>query len=276
MTATEAINVDLAAIKARQQRAWASGDYAAVASRIQPMAELLVDAADLRAGSRVLDVATGSGNAALAAARLDCDVTAIDYVPELLDRARDRARAEAFDIDFTIGDAEALAFADGSFDAVLSVVGVMFATDQERAASELLRVCRPGGTIALANWTPSSFVGDNFRTVGRHVPPPAVRSPLEWGTEDRLGQLLGPGVSELLVRTRAFVFRFPSAQVFAAFFRDNYGPVHTAFAKLDESGQDALFGDLTELAATRNRAASGSAVAIPGEYLEVIATRRRD
>ena len=275
MTASDQATVDLAEVKGRQQRAWASGNYAAVAARIQPMAELLVDAADLEPGSTVLDVATGSGNAALAAARLGARVTGIDYVPELLEHGRERATAEGLDIEFATGDAEALTFAEGSFDAVVSVVGVMFATDQDRAAAELLRVCRPGGSIALANWTPSSFVGDIFRTVGRYVPPPAVPSPLAWGTEQRLAQLLGDGVSELLARPRQFVFRFASAREFADFFRANYGPVHTAFAKLDAAGQASLERDLVELAEAHNRSTS-SAVAIPAEYLEVVATRRID
>jgi SAM-dependent methyltransferase len=274
MTALDqATTVDVAEVKSRQQRAWASGDYAAVAARIQPMAELLVDAADLKAGSTVLDVAAGSGNAAIAAARLACAVTGIDYVPELLERARARAAAEGFDIDFVDGDAEALAYPDGAFDAVVSVVGVMFATDQDRAAAELLRVTRPGGTIALANWTPQSFVGGIFRTVGKFVPPPAVPSPLQWGTHERLAELLGDGTSELLVRPRTFVFRFASATDFADFFRANYGPVHTAFTKLDAGGQAALHRDLVDLATTHNRSPSGPAVAIPAEYLEVIATR---
>ena len=273
MTTIERTEPDLAEIKTRQQRSWTSGNYAAVGARIQPMAELLVDAADLRSGSTVLDVATGAGNAALAAARLGTSVTGIDYVPELLEHARARAAADGFDIDFATGDAEALEFADGSFDAVLSVVGVMFATDQVKAAAELLRVTRPGGTIALANWTPTGFIGELFRTVGRHVPPPAIPSPLLWGTEGRLRELLGAGVSELLVRPRMFVFRFPTAEAFAAFFRANYGPVYTAFGKLDEEGAARFERDLVELAATHSRT-TGPAVAIPGEYLEVIATRR--
>jgi SAM-dependent methyltransferase len=275
MITIDGAKTDLAAIKAGQQRAWGSGNYAAVAARIQPMAELLVDAADLEAGSKVLDVATGSGNAALAAARLDTRVTGIDYVPELLELGRGRAAAEGLDIDFAVGDAEELAFEDGSFDAVISSVGVMFATDQDRAAAELLRVCRPGGSIALANWTPASFVGEMFRTIGRYLPPPAAASPLGWGTEQRLEELLGAGVSELLVRPRTFIFRFASAQGFADFFRVNYGPVHTAFAKLDDAGQGALERDLVELAAGHNRSTS-SAVAIPAEYLEVVATRGLD
>jgi SAM-dependent methyltransferase len=264
---------DLGAIKHRQRQTWATGDYAAVAARIVSIAEQLVDAADLAAGSSVLDIATGSGNAAIAAARSGAVVTGIDYVPELLARGRTRAEAEGFDIDFIDGDAEDLPFADASFDAVVSVLGVMFTADQERGAAELLRVARPGATIALANWTPSSFVGEMFRTVGRHVPPPAgVRSPLEWGTEERLADLLGDGVSSLLVRPRTFVFRFRSAVEFVDFFREHYGPVHAAFGKLEGPGRDALYRDLVALAETHDRG-SGASVALPSEYLEVVATR---
>jgi ubiquinone/menaquinone biosynthesis C-methylase UbiE len=265
---------DLASLKHGQQRIWASGDYAAVAARIQLIAERLIDVADIPAGSSVLDVATGSGNAAIAAARSDCAVTGIDYVPSLLERARARAAAEGLDVQFSEGDAESLPFDDGSFDAVVSVLGVMFTPDQESAASELLRVVRPGGTIALANWTPSSFVGEMLRTVGRRVPPPAgVRSPLEWGTEPRLAKLLGGGVSELTVRERQFVFRFRSVETFVAFFRAHYGPVHTAFAKLDEDGQAGLERELAEVA-TRHHRPAGASLAIPSDYVEVIATRR--
>lgn len=273
MTMTQTTAPDLLAVKHRQQQAWASGNYAAVAARIQSIAEQLVDAADLAAGQTVLDVATGSGNAALAAARSGGEVTGLDYVPSLLERARARAAAEGFDIEFVDGDAEDLPFADASFDSVISVLGVMFTADQERAASELLRVTRPGGTIAMANWTPSSFIGEMFRTVARHVPPPAgVRSPLEWGTEPRLAELLGAGTAELLVRPRTFVFRFRSPEAFVDFFRVNYGPVYTAFAKLDDAGRGRLAMDLAELAATHSRS-TGPSVAIPSEYLEVVAIR---
>jgi SAM-dependent methyltransferase len=189
---------DLAAVKARQRQTWASADYGAVAARIVLMAERLVDAADLHAGQRVLDVATGTGNAALAAARLGCEVTGIDDVPELLERGRARAAAEGLQVTFQEGDAEHLPFPDASFDAVLSVLGAMFTPDQERAAAELARVCRPGGTIALANWTPQGFIGQLFKTVGRHVPPPAgVKPPPLWGTEERLQELLGSATSAL-------------------------------------------------------------------------------
>src|SRR4051794_31723938 len=221
-------------VKARQQQAWASGDFHAVAARIVLSAEALVDHADLRAGSEVLDVATGSGNAAIAAARLGCDVIGVDYVPSLLERARERAMAEGLDVEFVEGDAEALPFPDASFDAVTSVFGCMFAPDHERAAAELLRVCRPGGTIALASWTPHGFIGELFRTVAAHVPPPAgLRSPMFWGTEGGLRELLGAGVSSLSVKERTFTFRFPSAQQFVTFFRTWYGPTLKAFAALE-------------------------------------------
>jgi SAM-dependent methyltransferase len=254
--------------------AWSSGDYHAVAARIMPIAERLVEAADLPAGARVLDVAAGSGNAALAAARCGCAVTGLDYVPELLERGRVRAAAEGLPVDFVAGDAEKLPYPDGAFDAVLSCVGVMFAPDQERAAAELVRVCRPGGTIALANWTPASFVGGIFRTVGKHVPPPpGVKAPGLWGTRQRLEELLGGSLSELSVTERSYVFRFRSAAEFTDFFRVNYGPVRKAFEALDEAGQRQLQADLTALAVEFDRG-PGPSVAMPSAYLEVVATRR--
>jgi SAM-dependent methyltransferase len=272
-TTTDAVQPDLAAVKRRQQQTWASADYAAVAALIVPMAEGLAQNAGLRAGDRVLDVATGSGNAALAAARCRCEVTGIDYVPALLERARARAAAEGLEIEFAEGDAEHLAFPDASFDAVLSCLGVMFTPDQERAAAELVRVCKPGGTIGLVNWTPAGFIGQLLRTVGKHVPPPAgVRPPPQWGTEERLRELLGDAVSRLDIQRRTFVFRFRSPDAFATFFRDNYGPVHKAFGALDEPGRERFYDDLTALAREHDREA-GPSVAMPAEYLEVVATR---
>ena len=272
-TTTDAVQPDLAAVKQRQQQTWASADYAAVAALIVPMAEGLAQNAGLRAGDRVLDVATGSGNAALAAARCGCEVTGIDYVPALLERARARAAAEGLEIEFAEGDAEHLAFPDASFDAVLSCLGVMFTPDQERAAAELARVCRPGGTIGLVNWTPAGFIGQLLRTVGKHVPPPAgVRPPPQWGTEERLGELLGDAVSRLDIQRRTYVFRFRSPDDFASFFRDNYGPVHKAFGALDEPGRERFYDDLTALAREHDRE-EGPSVAMPAEYLEVVATR---
>ena len=272
-TTTDAVQPDLAAVKQRQQQTWASADYAAVAARIVPMAEGLAQNAGLRAGDRVLDVATGSGNAALAAARCGCEVTGIDYVPALLERARARAAAEGLEVEFAEGDAEHLAFPDASFDAVLSCLGVMFTPDQERAAAELVRVCKPGGTIGLVNWTPAGFIGQLLRTVGKHVPPPAgVRPPPQWGTEERLGELLGDAVSRLDIQRRTYVFRFRSPDDFATFFRDNYGPVHKAFGALDEPGRERLYDDLTALAHEHDQE-EGPSVAMPAEYLEVVATR---
>jgi SAM-dependent methyltransferase len=261
-------------LKAKQQKTWASGDYGAVAALIQPISEKLVEAADLPAGARVLDVATGTGNAAIAAARCLCSVTGVDYVPELLERAAERAAAERLPIRFVEADAEALPCADGEYDAVLSVVGAMFAPDQERVAAELVRVCRPGGTIALANWTPEGFIGELFRTVGRRVPPPpGVRAPVEWGSEPRLRELLGGAVSELTVTPRVFTFRFPSAEGFADYFRTNYGPTLKAFEALDEDQGKLLYADLVELAARANTSKGDSTVRIPSGYVEVLARR---
>jgi ubiquinone/menaquinone biosynthesis C-methylase UbiE len=264
---------DLAAVKARQQKMWASGNYAAVAARIVPMAEHLAEAAGLRPGDRVLDVATGSGNAALAAARYGAEVTGVDYVPELLERGRERAAAEGLEVTFAVGDAEDLDFPDASFDAVLSALGVMFAPDQERAAAELARVVRPGGTIGLVNWTPDGFIGQLLKTVSKHVPPPAgVRPPSQWGTEARLRELLGDAVSRLDVTTRTYVWRFRSPEEFAGFFKEWYGPTRKAFEALDEAGRQRLWDDLTALAREHDTE-PGLTVAMPAEYLEVVATR---
>jgi SAM-dependent methyltransferase len=273
-TTTQTAAPDLAAVKARQQQVWASGDYAAVAARIVPMAEHLAEAAGLRPGDRVLDVATGSGNAAVAAARYGCEVIGVDYVPGLLERARARAAAEGLEITFAEGDAEELAYPDASFDAVLSCLGVMFAPDQERAAAELVRVCRHGGTIGLVNWTPGGFIGQLLKTVGKHVPPPAgVRPPSLWGTEERLRELFGDQVVGLEVTPRSYVFRFRSPEEFAGFFKDRYGPTHMAFEALDKAGQGRLWDDLTTLAREHDRSDDGLTVAMPTEYVEVVATR---
>ncbi|GIM88911.1 methyltransferase [Paractinoplanes toevensis] len=259
-------------LKAKQQKTWASGDYGAVAALIQPIAEELVQAADLSAGSRVLDVAAGTGNAAIAAARCGCRVVATDYVPELLDRGRERAAAEHLAIDFKVADAENLPCDDGEHDAVLSVVGAMFAPDQEKVAAELVRVCRPGGTIAMANWTPDGFIGEMFRTVGRRVPPPpGVRGPVEWGNEARVRELLGGRVRELQVIPKTFVFRFTSPEHFADYFREHYGPTLKAFEALGADSKP-LYDDLVELAARHNTAGDGTCK-IPSAYLQVLAVR---
>jgi ubiquinone/menaquinone biosynthesis C-methylase UbiE len=265
---------DLAAVKQRQQQAWASGDYHAVAARIAVVAERLVDVADLHAGWRVLDVATGSGNAAIAAARLGCTAVGVDYVPSLLERARARAASEGLSVELVEGDAEALPFADASFDAVTSVFGAMFAPNHERAAAEMLRVTRPGGTIALSSWAPDGFLGDFFRTMAAHVPPPAgVRSPMLWGTESHLRGLFGNDVESLQSFERTFTFRFRSADEFVSFFRNWYGPTLKAFESLGADGREALERDLVELARRHDRLGA-HAIAIPATYLETRATRR--
>jgi SAM-dependent methyltransferase len=275
MTQTvEPTTPDFGAIKERQQQAWASGDFHAVAARIVLVAEQLSDTADLRAGWRVLDVATGSGNAAIAAARHGCTVVGIDYVPALLERGRARAAAEGLDIELIEADAESLPFADDSFDAVTSVFGSMFAPDHVKTASELLRVVRPGGTVALASWTPDGFIGELFRTIAAYVSPPAgVASPLLWGTEGHLRELFGDGVASLEVAERTFTFRFRSAEEFVAFFRRWYGPTVKAFAALDDVAGDALERDFVELVRRFDRLGCGP-VAVPSTYAEAVAIAR--
>jgi SAM-dependent methyltransferase len=264
---------DLTAVKSRQHATWSSGDYAVIGTTLSLTGELLCEAVELRPSQRVLDVAAGNGNATLAAARRWADVTSTDYVGALLERARERARAERLDVTFQQADAEQLPFADGSFDVVLSVFGVMFTPNQEQAAKELLRVCRPGGKIGLANWTPDGFIGQVFRTIGKYVPPPAgVKSPALWGSEQRLRELFGAGTSELTIKRRMFVFRYRSAQHWLDVFRTYYGPVLKAFAALDEGGQAGLASDLTDLLERFNQGGSDT-LAVPSEYLEVVATR---
>jgi SAM-dependent methyltransferase len=265
---------DYAAITARQQKVWGAGDYSVVAARIPVISELLCDAADLRAGSRVLDVAGGSGNTALAAARQGARVVSLDYVPSLLERARARAAAEGLEIETVEGDAQALPFPDRSFDAVVSAVGAMFAPDQRRTAAEMLRVCRAGGTIALANWTPEGFIGGLFKTVGAYVPPPpGLTPPPRWGVEDHVRDLLGDGVRDLRMRRREYTWRVTSPHEFVQLFRDTYGPTVVAFGGLEPEERDALAAELVELARRFDRNGGNGPVAIPAEYLEVVATR---
>lgn len=264
---------DLVAIKQRQQQTWATGDYAVVGSTLVILGELLCEALDLRAGQRVLDVATGNGNTALAAARRSCEAVGIDYVPALLDQARARAAAEGLAVEFTDGDAEAIPFPDASFDVVTSTLGVMFTANQEQAAAELLRVCRPGGTIGLANWTPDGFVGQMFRVTSQFVPPPpGLRPPALWGTEARLWELLGGGIATLALTLRTFVFTYYSADHMLDVFRTYYGPVNKAFQALDTEQQAAYADALRSLIARFNRATDGS-VAVESDYLEVVAVR---
>lgn len=264
--------MDIATIKERQQATWASGDYSAVGSRLLPTAELLCEAVDLRAGERVLDVACGNGNAALAAARRFCQVTGIDYVPALLERARRRAQAEGLEATFQEADAEDLPFADNSFDAVLSTCGAMFAPDQERTAGELLRVCRPGGRIGMVNWTPDSYVGELFRAIGRHLPPPpGVRPPVQWGSEERLRELFGPEVTISAPR-RSFRWRFPSAEHQAEFFATFYGPTNRALAALSPDRAAALKADMVEVARSFDLSDDDTLV-LRMDYLEAVISK---
>jgi SAM-dependent methyltransferase len=266
--------VDFAAVKAKQQAAWSAGDYAVVGTTLQIVGETLCEALDLRAGERVLDVAAGNGNATLAAARRWTDVTSTDYVPALLERGRVRASAEGLPVRFEQADAESLPYADASFDVVLSTFGVMFTPNQEQAAAEMARVCKPGGRIGLANWTPSSFIGELFKLLGRYLPPAAgVRSPALWGTEERLRELFGDQLDSMAIEHRSFVFRYRSATHWLDVFRTFYGPIQKAFGALDSMGQESLAADLTALAERFNRAADGSLVA-PGQYAEVVIRRR--
>jgi SAM-dependent methyltransferase len=263
--------IDYEAIKSRQHATWSSGNYATIGTTLQIVGETLCEVVDVAAGERVLDVAAGNGNATLAAARRGGRVTATDYVDGLLDGARARARAEGLTIDARIGDAEDLPFAGSQFDVVLSTFGVMFAPQPEVAAAELVRVSRPGGRIGLANWTPEGFVGQMFKIVGRYAPAPAgVRSPLEWGSEPRVRELLADGVHSVAVHRREFVFRYSSAAQWLNVFRDYYGPTHKAFGGLDEKDHLALERDLIALANAHNTSITGT-LRIPSEYLEVVA-----
>lgn len=266
--------LDLATLKSRQQAAWASGDYAVIGTTLQLVGEQLAEACDLRWGERVLDVAAGNGNASLAAARRGAAVISSDYVDALLKRGAARAEAEGLQIDFRVADAEALPFSDASFDAVLSTFGVMFAPDQAKAASELARVCRPGGRIGLANWTPEGFIGQLFKVIGRYVPPPAgAQPPSLWGSEAHLRSLFADAAEDVVVTRRQFQFRYRSAEHFIEVFRTWYGPVHKAFAALDADKGGALARDLADLLNTGNRAGADSLI-VPSEYVEVVIERR--
>lgn len=274
MTMTAPIDrPDFTAIKAKQQATWASGDYSVIGTTLQVVGEMLAEAADIRAGEQVIDVAAGNGNATVAAARRWANVTSTDYVPALLDRGHAKAAAERLPVTFQVADAEDLPFDNGSFDVVLSVFGVMFTPDQERAARELLRVCRPGGTIGLASWTPDGFIGQVFRTIGKYIPPaPGVRSPALWGTEARLHELFGSSITRMTINRRHFIFRYRSADHWLAVFRTYYGPLLKAFAALDDIGRDGLSYDLTELLHRFNRGGDIT-LAVPSEYLEVVINR---
>jgi len=263
---------DFTAIKQRQQATWASGDYAAIGTTLQIVGETLAEAADVRADEAVLDVAAGNGNATLAAARRHAKVTSTDYVQSLLDKGRERAQAEGLNVQFRLADAEALPFDDASFDVVLSTFGVMFTPDHQTAAQEMLRVLRPGGRIALANWTPAGFIGRLFKVIGAHVPPPVgVKPPSLWGTEPHIVELFGAQAANIRCERRLFNFRYRSAAHWVQVFREVYGPTHKAFAALDAAGAASLERGITALLDELNTA-PGSLV-VPSEYLEIVVTK---
>lgn len=268
------VSPELVALKARQQAAWSSGDYAVVGTTLQIVGEELCEALDIRSGRKVLDVAAGNGMASLAAARRWCDVTSTDYVPSLLERGRARAVAEGLSIEFKVADAEELPFADGSFDAVISTFGVMFSPHQDRAAAELLRVCKSGGQIGLANWTPDGFIGQVFKTLGKYSPPPAAaKSPMLWGTRARLVEMFGSAASWIKTEPRIFNFRYRSDEHFVEVFKTYYGPLLKAFSALDLLQRTGLEKDLYDLIARMNKADDGTMV-VPSEYLEVVLVKR--
>jgi SAM-dependent methyltransferase len=272
-TISERPTIDLAAVKSRQQVAWSTGNYAVVGTTLQIVGETLCEAMDMRSGSRVLDVAAGNGNATLAAARRWCRVTSTDYVPSLLDAGRARAQSEGHAIEFRTADAENLPFADASFDAVLSTFGVMFTPDQDMAASELARVCRPGGKIGMANWTPESFIGQLFKTIGKYIPPAAgVKSPALWGTKPRLEELFAGRATRIHTVEREFTFRYESPAHWIDVFRTYYGPMNKAFAALDGERQAEFQSDVLALIESRNRSGDRTLV-LPSEYLEVVVER---
>jgi SAM-dependent methyltransferase len=266
--------LDFATITERQRGVWSAGDYGVIALSLMSASEALVQAVDPHAGERVLDVACGSGNTALVAARRYCEVSGIDYVPALLDRAARRAAAEGVQLDLHAGDAQAMPFEAARFDVVLSSFGVMFAPDQEAAAAEMLRVCRPGGRLGLASWTPEGEVGRFFEIVGRYAPPPAgLAAPTRWGSEEGVRELLGSGVQALQLQRRVATEHFRSVEHALDVFRNYFGPTRTTFEALDAKGQSALAADLLGLFRQNNRATDGTA-AISLGYLEVVATRR--
>jgi ubiquinone/menaquinone biosynthesis C-methylase UbiE len=272
-TTTDNPSPDYEAIKRRQQATWATGDYGRIGVQLQIVGESLCEAVDVRPAERVLDVAAGSGNASLAAARRFADVTSTDYVPELLVQAMQRAGADGLPIQTRVADAENLPFGDGEFDVVLSTYGVMFAPNQARAAAELLRVTRPGGRIGLANWTPDGMIGELFRIIGRFVPPPAgLTSPAAWGTETRLVELFGPSASDIRTQRKPYVFRYRSAEHWIEVFRTYYGPVNKAFAALEPGKQLELHAAITELLSRFNRGGHSALIA-PSDYLEVVITK---
>ncbi len=268
------VQVDLEALKTRQRGAWSSGNYAVVGTTLQIVGEDLCEALDVRSGQRVLDVAAGNGNVTLAAARRWCNVVSTDYVPSLLEHSRTRAAAEGLSVEYEHADAEALGFAEATFDVVVSTFGVMFTPNQDKAAFELLRVCKGGGKIGLANWTPEGFIGQVFKILGKHLPPPAgVKSPALWGTRERITEMFGSAAASIRAERRTFAFRYRSPEHFLEVFRNYYGPMLKAFEALDETGRQGLENDLLALIGRMNCADDGTMV-VPSEYLEIVMVKK--
>jgi ubiquinone/menaquinone biosynthesis C-methylase UbiE len=266
--------VDLEALKARQQGAWSSGNYAVVGTTLQIVGEDLCEALDVRSGQKVLDVAAGNGNVTLAAARRWCNVVSTDYVPSLLEHSRTRAAAEGLSIEYGHADAEALGFAEATFDVVVSTFGVMFTPNQDKAALELIRVCKSGGKIGLANWTPEGFIGQVFKILGNYLPPPAgVKSPALWGTRARITEMFGSATASIKAEQNTFAFRYRSPEHFLEIFKNYYGPILKAFEALDETGRQGLGNELLALIGRMNRADDGTMV-VPSEYLEVVMVKK--
>ena len=265
---------DLSTVKQQQKHAWESGDLGMFSKTIVVVSELLCEAVDLRSGHKVLDVASGTGNTAIAAARRWCDVTAVDFVQALLDQARRRAEVEAFDISVVQSDAENLPFKEATFDVVLSTFGSMFAPDQERAAAELLRVCRPGGKVGMANFPPNSFAGEFFRTMARYAPPPRGLKPsVLWGLEDRLHDLFGEKAATVELKRRTFFFRYASPEHWLEVFRTYFGPVRSVFHSLDPARAERLSAELLGVVNHFNRSDDVTVVA-PCDYVEVVVLKR--
>lgn len=270
----EAAAPDFSAIKQKQQATWGSGDYGVIGITLQIVGETLAEAADIRAGERVIDIAAGNGNMTLAAARRYANVVSTDYVPELLEKGRVRALAEGLPVTFRVADAEALPFEGGSFDVAVSTFGAMFTPDHTKPAHEMLRVVRKGGRIGLANWTPDSFIGQLFKVIGKYIAPPAgLKSPALWGTEEHIMDLFGAQAASIRAVRKHFNFRYRSAAHWVQIFRDYYGPTHKAFGALDSQAQDALATDITALLDKHNVGGKSSLV-VPSEYLEVVIDRR--
>jgi ubiquinone/menaquinone biosynthesis C-methylase UbiE len=271
--AKEAGSVDYGLVTQRQQETWATGDFHEVARQNVCMAEALCEAVDPHATDRVLDVACGSGTAALVAARRYCEVAGIDYVPELIDRARARAEASGLEVDFRVGDAQALPFDDDSFDSVLSVYGVQFAADQEKAAKEMLRVCKPGGRIGLATPIPKGWSGDFFAVNAAYSPPPppGVKPPLRWGTDEGLDELLGSGIRSIENEERTALQYYRSVDHAVSVFLTFFGPVIRASRTLEDESRERLIGDLRGVFEKYNRATDGTAV-IENRYRLTVAT----